>query len=258
MHELPLVFFTVLTQSAVGAFIILLIGGLFTDLDKRRLAVGLLAMICLFSAGALTGVFHLGQPLRAINMLQRTGHSPMSNEIVLSAAFATLGGIAALGLLLKRSSVVIFPTLAWLAAIVGAVFLLAVPRIYQLPTVTTWSSSWTTIMMLLTPLISGGALAADFGVRRLGLWISILAIIVSFSLRPLYMITLMSADGMLTSAQSAWFIAQMILLATGMICTIAFIRLKPGQALLAASAGVAIAAELTGRIAFYNLWTLSM
>ena len=27
MHELPLVFFTVFTQSAVGAFILLLIGG---------------------------------------------------------------------------------------------------------------------------------------------------------------------------------------------------------------------------------------
>ncbi|MEA7515216.1 hypothetical protein ONK27_26150, partial [Salmonella enterica subsp. enterica serovar Virginia] len=42
------------------------------------------------------------------------------------------------------------------------------PQIYQLPTVATWRSSYTTAMMILTPLIGGGALAALFGVRRLG------------------------------------------------------------------------------------------
>lgn len=35
-------------------------------------------------------------------------------------------------------------------------------------------------MMILTPLIGGGALAALFGVRRLGLLVSVLAIFVSF------------------------------------------------------------------------------
>ncbi len=41
-------------------------------------------------------------------------------------------------------------------------------------------------MMILTPLIGGGALAALFGVRRLGLLVSVLAILVSFCLRPGY------------------------------------------------------------------------
>ncbi|MDI5303867.1 dimethyl sulfoxide reductase anchor subunit, partial [Salmonella enterica subsp. enterica serovar Anatum] len=41
----------------------------------------------------IVGTFHVGQPLRALNMLLRVGHSPMSNEIVLSAAFAALGGL---------------------------------------------------------------------------------------------------------------------------------------------------------------------
>ncbi|MDI8841726.1 dimethyl sulfoxide reductase anchor subunit, partial [Salmonella enterica subsp. enterica serovar Anatum] len=39
-----------------------------------------------------------------MNMLLRVGHSPMSNEIVLSAAFAALGGLGALGLLLNRAT----------------------------------------------------------------------------------------------------------------------------------------------------------
>lgn len=59
-------------------------------------------------------------------------------------------------------------------------------------------------MMILTPLIGGGALAALFGVRRLGLLVSVLAILVSFCLRPGYMATLMSADSALTAAQHSW------------------------------------------------------
>ena len=104
MHELPLVFFTVFTQSAVGAFILLLIGGTLGQIDRQRMAVGLFSAMCLFGVGVLLGIFHVGQPLRALNMLLRVGHSPMSNEIVLSAVFATLGGLGALGLLLNRGA----------------------------------------------------------------------------------------------------------------------------------------------------------
>lgn len=104
MHELPLVFFTVFTQSAVGAFILLLIGGAMGLVAPRRKAIGLFSVMCLFGLGVIVGTFHVGQPLRALNMLLRVGHSPMSNEIVLSAAFAALGGLGALGLLLNRAT----------------------------------------------------------------------------------------------------------------------------------------------------------
>lgn len=102
----------------------------------RRKAIGLFSVMCLFGLGVIVGTFHVGQPLRALNMLLRVGHSPMSNEIVLSAAFAALGGLGALGLLLNRATP-LCNALVWLAAIVGVVFLYAVPQIYQLPTVAT-------------------------------------------------------------------------------------------------------------------------
>lgn len=103
------------------------------------MAVGLFSVMCLFGVGVLLGIFHVGQPLRALNMLLRVGHSPMSNEIVLSAVFATLGGLGSLGLLLNRGAA-LCKGLVWLAAIVGVVFILAIPQIYQLPTVVTWRS----------------------------------------------------------------------------------------------------------------------
>ncbi|CBG90206.1 dimethyl sulfoxide reductase anchor subunit family protein [Citrobacter rodentium] len=256
MHELPLVFFTVFTQSAVGAFILLLIGGTLGKIDARRMAIGLFSAMCLFGVGVLLGIFHVGQPLRALNMLLRVGHSPMSNEIALSAVFATLGGLGSLGLLLNRG-VALCKALVWLAAIVGVVFILAIPQIYQLPTVATWRSSYTTAMMVLTPLIGGGILAGLFGLRP-ALLVSVLAILVSFCLRPGYMSTLMSADGVLTAAQASWFTAQAVLLAAGVMGIVVWARFRTNVAALAATALVVIGAELVGRIAFYNLWTLPM
>lgn len=258
MHELPLVFFTVFTQSAVGAFILLLIGGTLGKIDARRMAIGLFASMCLFGLGLFMAVFHLGQPLRAMNVLFRVGSSPMSNEIALSSLYAAFGGLASLGLLLNRGATKLFTVLAWLAVVTGVVFLFAIPRIYQLPTVATWRSSYTLVMMVLTPLIGGGALAALLGLRRIGLVVSILAILASFCLRPGYMSTLMSANGALTAAQTSWFTAQAILLAIGVVCAGAWMRFKTGPAILAATVLVVIAAELAGRIAFYNLWTLPM
>lgn len=257
MHELPLVFFTVFTQSAVGAFILLLIGGTLGQIDRQRMAVGLFSAMCLFGVGVLLGIFHVGQPLRALNMLLQVGHSPMSNEIVLSAVFATLGGLGALGLLLNRGAASLCKGLVWLAAAVGVVFIFAIPQIYQLPTVVTWRTSYTTVMMVLTPMIGGGILAGLFGLR-LGLLVSVLAILVSFCLRPGYILTLMDADGMLTAAQSSWFTAQVVLLAVGIVGVVAWVRLKTNVAVLATTSLVVIAAELVGRIAFYNLWTLPM
>lgn len=258
MHELPLVFFTVLTQGAVGAFILLLIGGTLGHITPKRMAIGLFASVCVFGLGVVMGIFHVGQPLRALNMLFRVGHSPMSNEIVLSAIFSMVAGIAALGLLLNRGATKLFTVMAWLAAIIGVVFIIAIPQIYQLPTVPAWRTSWTTAMMVLTPFIGGGALAAALGVRRLGAIISIVAIVVSFCLRPSYLSEIIMADGALASAQSSWFTAQAILLAAGAAGALVFLRTKSAPTLLFASAAVVIVAELVGRIAFYNLWAIPM
>ena len=257
MYELPLVFFTVFTQSAVGAFILLLIGGSLGKIDARRMSIALFSIMCLFGFGVLLGTFHAGHPLHALNILLRVGYSPMSNEIVLSAVFAVLGGLGALGLFLHHGTNILCKVLVWLAAVVGVAFILAIPQVYQLTTVVTWHTSYTTAMMLLTPLIGGGILAGLFGLR-LGLMVCVLAILVSFCLRPGYMSSLMSADEALTAAQTSWFTAQAALLAIGGVGIVAWVRLKSRVTVLAMTALVVIAAELVGRIAFYNLWTLPM
>nr|MBG6242036.1 hypothetical protein [Candidatus Symbiopectobacterium sp. Dall1.0] len=58
--------------------------------------------------------------------------------------------------------------------------------------------------------------------------------------------------------QLAWFSAQAILLAVGIVGAMVHVRYKTGRSLLVACALVVIIAELAGRVAFYNLWTLPM
>ncbi|MEA9392117.1 DmsC/YnfH family molybdoenzyme membrane anchor subunit [Acerihabitans sp. TG2] len=258
MHELPLVFFTVFTQSAIGAFIVLLIAGLCRHINARRLATGLFGAMCLFVAALMISTFHLGQPLRAINTLFGAGRSPMSNEIVLAGMFCALGGIAALGMLINRGAQTAFLCLAWLAALVGLGFLAAVTRVYQLSTVATWASNYTSAIMLLTAFIGGGALAAALGARRLGIGLSLVATLISLCLRPGYIAMLMSADSALATAQLAWFSAQLILLSIGVVGGIINLRRIPLPGLVTACALVVIAGELAGRIAFYNLWAIPM
>ncbi|MDM7486104.1 MAG: dimethyl sulfoxide reductase anchor subunit, partial [Vibrio metschnikovii] len=65
MHELPLVFFTVLGQTAVGMMLLAFIAGLVGQItNAQRHKINLVAVI-LFAVGMAIGGLHMGQPQRA-------------------------------------------------------------------------------------------------------------------------------------------------------------------------------------------------
>lgn len=259
MHELPLVFFTVLCQSAVGAFIILFISYRLSHISERRLAVGFLVVMLLFIVGVLLGTFHIGRPLRALNMLFGIGRSPMSNEIALSALFGLFGCLATLGMLLKKGSVKLHQILAIVAILFGVAFIVAVPSIYQLATVAAWNTPFTSLFMILTAFIGGGALAALLGASRLGLSLSCLAIVASLAIRANYMGMLFMANSSQAIAQNSWFNVQAILMVLILLLgMLVLVRRPNSRALLATCASLALVSELLGRIAFYNLWAVAM
>ena len=59
-------------------------------------------------------------------------------------------------------------------------------------------------------------------------------------------------------AQAAWITCQMALLAAGLAIGFLSVAKKIGTPLLFTGAVTVIAAELLGRIAFYNLWSVPM
>lgn len=259
MHELPLVFFTVLSQSAVGAFVLLYISYRLTQINERQLAVGLTAAMVVFIIGLLLGTFHVGQPLRAFNMLLGVGRSPMSNEIVLSGVFGLFGCLTALGMLLKKGTARLHQILAMITVVVGIAFVVSIPAVYQLDTVPAWNSSFTSGFMMLTVLIGGGALAALFGAWRIGLPLSCAAIVISLVMRANAAGELFMANATLADAQTSWFTVQAVLMIGVLALGLFFaLRRSGGKMLLATCASLAIVGELLGRIAFYNLWSVAM
>ncbi|MTJ80308.1 MAG: dimethyl sulfoxide reductase [Telmatospirillum sp.] len=269
MRELPLVFFTVLTQTAVGAWIILMVSGTIrpkgwaapaTLLGRLwpRWPLALLGTASVFVLAILISTLHLGQPLRAANTLFQVGVSPMSAEIALAGLFAPLAGISAVMMLFQAGPRWTGRMLAWLAVAIGILFLMAIPRVYRISTVVTWESDWTPAIMGLTSLVAGGALAALLGARHLGAAVSLAGIIASFCIRPAYLVWLMHADAGLASQQTSWFSAQMILLAAAVCGGLWTLWRDRRTSMVALTLLLVLVAELVGRIAFYNLWTLPM
>lgn len=259
MHELPLVLFTVLTQVGVGAFIILYISHKLSNISDRQLAVGLFCSVVVFGLGVVLASFHLGQPLRALNVFHGIGRSPMSNEVLLSALFGICAGLSALGLLLNKGGKIIFNLLAGIAVLLGIGFIIVVPMVYQIDTVPTWAISYTTMVMVLTPFIGGGVLAATFGAVRLGSAMSAVGIIVALALRTGYINALSFASASQAAAQESWFTAQSAILAIVLVfCVAGLFKRINGKGMFVLCTCLAVIAELLGRIAFYNLWVIPM
>ena len=95
LHELPLVFFTVLAQSAVGAWLVFTFVLLGEKNDKSRAYIhkAMFVILSILGLGFIASVMHLGTPVRAFNSLNRVGESMLSNEIASGAVFFGLAGL---------------------------------------------------------------------------------------------------------------------------------------------------------------------
>lgn len=82
LYELPLVFFTVLAQSAVGAWLVFTFVLLNEKNTKSRTYIHkvMFVILALLGIGFIASIMHLGLPIRAFNSLNRVGSSMMSNE----------------------------------------------------------------------------------------------------------------------------------------------------------------------------------
>ena len=95
LHELPLVFFTVLAQSAVGAWLVFtfVLLGEKNEKSQSYIHKAMFVILAILGLGFIASVMHLGAPMRAFNSLNRVGESMMSNEIALGAVFFGLAGL---------------------------------------------------------------------------------------------------------------------------------------------------------------------
>ncbi|HHL2500710.1 TPA: dimethyl sulfoxide reductase anchor subunit family protein [Yersinia enterocolitica] len=258
MHELPLVFFTVLGQTAVGVFALVFLShklGLTTAQQlKQANIVGLILML----VGLVIGALHVGQPLRAMNMLLGVGRSPMSNEILLSSLFVAMAcGTVFFSIIVKNTVLAMLCNVA--TVIFGLAFAWSITQVYQLTTVPNWDTSYTELQLWMTVLVGGGAFAILTGARQVGATALLVGAIVTLVNKPGYLSFLGQSSVELSSQQTIFWGVQILLLTLGIfVAAAALLKDRIPRATLAVSASALVIAELAGRIAFYNLWQVPM
>jgi len=162
MHELSLVVFTVLAQSTVGLFLVLACLLMFNNDSRRqhllnKLLLAVLALLVLAGGAAIT---HLGQPLRAVNVIFGLAHwSPLSVEIITTSLF---GGAVFVYMLMVHFDLVkpLQKVVLAAAMILGVGLLWAIANVYTLKTVPVWNSGWTTFQFFMTAFVVGIPAAA--------------------------------------------------------------------------------------------------
>ncbi|MBI4352997.1 MAG: dimethyl sulfoxide reductase anchor subunit [Candidatus Omnitrophica bacterium] len=161
-----LVFMTVLTQLAVGGFLALWLGdlfsGIFTFLRPLQdfLAFGSSGILAVTGLALFASVFHLGRPLYAYKALRMWRRSWLSREVLFFTLFSFLGAGYA-GLLLAAS--------AWdwpvshgarslfggLVGLAGAAGIYSSAKIYLVPARPAWNTYRTPLRFFLTGFILG-------------------------------------------------------------------------------------------------------
>ena len=162
MHELPLVFFTVLAQGTVGLFLVLaclLMAN--SDANRQQLLNKLLMVVLvLLGISGAAAMTHLGQPLRAINVIFGLEHlSALSVEIMTTSLFGgavfTYVAMVHFGILPKLQKLVLAGAMG-----LGVLLLLAIANVYTLATVPAWNSGWTIFQFVMTAFVVGVPAAA--------------------------------------------------------------------------------------------------
>ncbi len=165
VKDLPLVFFTLLTQISVGGFIVFQIINLISDKtsNQRKTAGNILWILIILSISGLFFAFlHLGHPLHAINALNNLSGSWMSREILFACLFIA---ILLFGLITQRdkpgsSKLSIFLTITGI--LTGLALIFSIAKIYMLPTLKEWHSAATMVEFFTCSILLGSFLVLAF------------------------------------------------------------------------------------------------
>ncbi|HGG8765845.1 TPA: dimethyl sulfoxide reductase anchor subunit family protein [Enterobacter cloacae] len=269
-HEWPLVIFTVFGQCVAGA---LLVSGLAwmresDEAVRTRIVRSMFFLWLVMGVGFIASVMHLGSPLRAFNSLNRVGASALSNEIAAGSVFFAVGGFWWLVSVIGKMPPALGKVWMVVSQILGIVFVWAMTRVYQIDTVPTWYTGYTTLAFFLTMAL-GGPLFAALLLRAAGTAfrctcaasVSVLALLLSVAVIVLQSNELATLHSSVQQASAllpdygAWQVGRIILVAAGLGCWLCPLIRRQGPKTLALFAGLAlvVVGELIGRGLFYGL-----
>jgi len=161
-REWPLIAFTILSQTAVGAFWTVAAAFLLGTapqpalIQNRVFSVPFLAsVLAALGLAAAVSLLHLGRPGRAATALANVRSSWLSREIFFELAFIAFVLILAILRWRGQETGAAFRPLVIAAAAAGALFLLSMSRLYMLRTVPAWRGLHTPISFFATAALLG-------------------------------------------------------------------------------------------------------
>ena len=272
-HEWPLILFTVLAQTAVGAY--LLLGGVIL---KGNLCVGvndrlhkaMFFLWVLMGLGFAASTMHLGSPMRAFNALNQVGSSWLSNEIFTGSVFFALGGGYWLLEILDKGNEALRKLLLAVGMLVGIAFMYSMIKLYLLDTVPTWNTVYTPIAFVMTMLTSGlifghllltGSQHKMATLDRILPFVGSLAVAISLTALVSQLIGLGDIQTSVTTASELIpNMAQLQVIRVGLLLgalAVWFIpnlmNSRPGVPVMVLSFALVLLSELVGRGIFYGL-----
>lgn len=155
--ELPLVIFTVLSQTAVGLVAVSAIRQHAAEGPAGSVRTEWLAAAVLLVVGLVASLFHLGHPLGAPNALKHLGSAWLSREALGVSIFAAL---VIVGFLTAKGRV--NAALAFITAAVGLIALFFTSMTYSPPSFPALNNVMPFVFFLLTAAMLGSAFASYF------------------------------------------------------------------------------------------------
>jgi anaerobic dimethyl sulfoxide reductase subunit C (anchor subunit) len=275
--EWPLIGFTLLSQSAVGAFWALAAAEAAFSSERWIFLAerAIFVILVLGGTGTLLSLFHLGRPLRAPNALANLRDSWLSREILSDLVF--LGTAAALWVLamLGRNGGALRTILIIFGATAGFFLIFTMSRIYMLRTVPVWKGPHTPVSFFLSAAFLGPLLAAvlspstdaiGFAVR----WTFAAVALAVAGLNLMSMALLTPSVGFLAKPPAtllafpesrirAFLAVRSIFLLASAACLLVFLLRSadgsPAPLSFIAGAITALASEITGRALFYAMYS---
>lgn len=269
-HEWPLVIFTVFGQCVAGALIVAGFAWLKEKDDgvKMRIVRSMFFLWVVMGIGFMASVLHLGSPLRAFNSLNRIGSSALSNEIAAGSIFFAVGSFWWLLSAIGKMPATLGKVWMILSMVLGIVFVWAMTRVYQIDTVPTWYTGYTTLAFFLTALLGGplfavlllrGAKAANSGAMAAS--VSVLALIATVAVIVLQSQQLGTIHSSVQQASAllpeygSLQVWRILLLAAGLGCWLCPLLRRKDPKLVGLAAGfvLVVLGEFIGRGLFYGL-----
>lgn len=249
-YEMPLVLFTVLSQSAIGLVVLSAlrqVGGPDTDLRSIRtewLAAGLVLL-----AGLTASVFHLGHPSGMVRAMTNLGRAWLSREALTTTIFLAM---VAAGLVLMRKKNT--PWFSLVTAAVGLLVLIAMGMTYSPVSFPAVNNALPFVFFSLTALLLGSSAGLMFvpeSSRPMLTRVLTVSLIVALVIYLLVPCIWLSGGTIMKQTAGLWLASPLYWtrIVIGLVLPLALVKLLKGtQAWLWA---VILIGELLGRAVFF-------